>query len=139
MALLGAAVVVAARGYDLGSLTQMGPGMFPYILGWGLILVGLLIGLAALASPCGTEETAPPWEWRGWACILAGPILFILMGDHFGLAPAIFACVFVSALGDRTTTLKNAAILAACVTVLGGLTFFYLLQMPFPLFRLGLS
>ena len=35
-------------------------------------------------------------EWLGWACILAGPLCFILFGSLFGLIPGIFFCVFVS-------------------------------------------
>jgi len=41
----------------------------------------------------------PKPEWRAWLCILAGPILFIILGSLGGLLPATFACVFVSALG----------------------------------------
>ena len=61
----------------------------------------------------------PKPEWRAWACILAGPILFIILGNLGGLIPATFACVFVSALGDRDSTWKSAFILAIGVTVCG--------------------
>ena len=60
------------------------------------------------------------------------------MGEFFGMAPATFSCVFVSALGDRTATLKSSIILAAIVTVFGCFLFSYVLQLPFPFFRLGL-
>jgi hypothetical protein len=46
-------------------------------------------------------------------------------------------CVFVAALGDKTSTLKNSAILAAGITVAGCFLFSYVLKVPFPLFRWG--
>jgi Tripartite tricarboxylate transporter TctB family len=85
--------------------------------------------------PEGEDEDLLPEhpEWFGWACILAGPICFILFGSYFGLIPATFACVFVSAFGDRTATLKAAIVLATVVTVFGVGLFSYLLQVPMPL------
>lgn len=139
MALIGAAVTLDSTTYDVGTLTHMGPGMFPLMLGVVLTFIGILIFGTALATPLGADERILPEqrEWRGWACILVGPILFIVFGEFFGMAPATFVCVFVSALGDRTSTLKSSAILAAGVTFFGCLLFSYILQLPFPIFRWG--
>jgi uncharacterized membrane protein len=138
-ALLGAAVTLDSTTYDLGSMTHMGPGMFPLMLGVVLTFIGILIFGNAVITPLGEDEHILPRqkEWRGWGCILAGPILFIVFGEFFGMAPATFMCVFVSALGDRTSTVKNAAILALGVTFFGVLLFSYVLQLPFPIFRWG--
>jgi Tripartite tricarboxylate transporter TctB family len=137
--LLGAGVTLNAASYDVGSMTHMGPGMFPLMLGIVLTFIGILIFGNALATPLGEDEHVLPRqrEWRGWFCILAGPVLFIIFGEFFGMAPATFMCVFVSALGDRTSTLKSSAILAAGVTFFGVLLFSYVLQLPFPIFRWG--
>jgi hypothetical protein len=72
-------------------------------------------------------------EWLGWACILAGPLCFILFGSLFGLIPGIFFCVFVSSLGDRAATIKSSIVLATVVTIFGVGLFSYLLQVPMPL------
>jgi hypothetical protein len=139
MTLLGAAVTLNSASYNTGTLMHMGPGMFPFILGVVLTFIGILIFGTALATPLGEDERILPKnkEWRGWGCILAGPILFIIFGESFGMAPATFSCVFVAALGDRTSTLKSSAILAAGVTFFGVLLFSYVLQLPFPMFRWG--
>jgi hypothetical protein len=137
---LGAAVAYDSMAfYNLGTLTHMGPGMFPLMLGVTLTFIGILIFGAALVTPLGEDEHILPRqkEWRGWACILAGPILFIVFGEFFGMAPATFVCVFVSALGDRTATLKSSAFLALGITFFGVLLFSYVLQLPFPIFRWG--
>ena len=139
MTLLGAAVTLDSLSYTIGTLTHMGPGMFPLMLGITLTLIGVLILGAAMATPLGEDERILPKEkeWRGWGCILAGPVLFIILGEFFGLVAATFACVFVPALGDRTATLKGSAILAAGVTFFGVLLFSYVLKIPFPLVRWG--
>lgn len=139
MVLLGAAVTLNSVTYNLGTLMHMGPGMFPFMLGIVLTFIGVLIVGSALATPLGADERILPesMEWRGWGCILAGPVLFIIFGEFLGMAPATFACVFVSALGDRTATLKGSFMLAAGVTFFGAILFSYVLQLPFPLFRWG--
>ena len=51
--------------------------------------------------------------------------------------PATFACVFVSALGDRETTLKGAVVLSAGVTIFGILLFSYVLKISMPILKWG--
>jgi len=137
MTLLGCFVTLNALSYNTGTLMHMGPGMFPFILGVVLTFVGLLILAAAVLTPLTDDESILPKnrEWVGWGCILGGPILFIIFGHFFGLAPATFMCVFVSALGDRTSTVVGSIVLALCVTVVGCAIFGYVLQLPFPIFR----
>lgn len=139
MVLLGAAVTLDSMTYTTGTLMHMGPGMFPFILGIVLTFIGILIFGTAVVTPLGEDERILPKnkEWRGWACILAGPLLFMIFGEFFGMVAATFACVFVSALGDRTATLKGSLLLAAGVTFFGVLLFSYVLQLPFPMFRWG--
>ena len=139
MTLLGAAITLNSTTYSTGTLMHMGPGMFPFILGIVLTFIGVLILGTALVTPLSDDEAILPKnrEWRGWGCILAGPILFIIFGEFFGMVAGTFACVFVSALGDRTATLKSSLVLAAGVTFFGVLLFSYVLQLPFPMFRWG--
>ncbi len=139
MTLLGAAVTLDSMTYSLGTLTHMGPGMFPLMLGVTLTFVGVLILGTAMVTPLSDDENILPKdrEWYAWGCILAGPVAFIILGEFFGLVPATFACVFIPAIGDRTATWKGSAILAAGVTVVGTLLFTYVLKIPFPMFRFG--
>jgi hypothetical protein len=137
MVLLGSFVTLHSRTYNLGTFMHMGPGMFPFMLGILMTFIGILIFIGGVMTPLEEGERILPesMEWRGWACILAGPLMFILFGEFFGMAPATFMCVFVSALGDRSATLKSSAILALIITVGGGFLFSYVLKVPFPLFR----
>src|ERR1041385_6020685 len=137
MVLIGAVAINEARNYQLGTLQKMGPGYFPIALGALLILLGILIAGTASTGGHEEQEAMPHAEWRGWTCIIAGPVLFVLFGRYLGLAPATFACVFVAALGDRETTLRGALILSACVTAFGILLFSYLLKISMPILKWG--
>ena len=140
MMLIGLGASLEGLTYKLGTLTHMGPGFFPVALGVILVVLGMLIAATAVAGrPAGDHGTlSKRSEWWGWFCIIAGPILFIILGLYGGMVPAAFACVFVTALGDRTATLKGSLTLAAAVTTFAVFLFYYLLRIPFPLIRWGL-
>jgi len=137
MLLLGLGAMLQGMTYPVGTLSRMGPGFFPVSLGAILALIGLIIIATAKSSiPAGEEVHLPP-EWRGWICIITSIFAFIVFGIYGGLLPATFAVVFISALGDRQNTVKQAFVLALAVTVVGVVIFWWALQMQFPLFRWG--
>jgi len=137
MVLLGVGAAVTGSGYKFGSLARMGPGFMPVVLGVVLAFIGILIAGTALGSSERDDAKFLPDnpQWFGWLCIIAGPVLFIVLGQLGGMIPAVFACVFVAALGDKTATYKSSFVLALAVTVFGVLLFHYLLNIPFPLLR----
>ena len=137
--LFGLGVILVARGYRVGTLLDMGAGYFPIMLGGLMMFIGMLIiGTTIFIGP----EPEDPFDqhmpatpdWRGCVCIAASVVTFILMASWFGMAPAIFVSVFVAAMGDRTSTPKTAAILAAGVTVFGVVLFSYFLKVSMPVF-----
>jgi uncharacterized membrane protein YhdT len=132
--LFGLVAAVKGPGYGTGTLMRMGPGYMPTVLGVILVLLGIAIAGTALTQPPSDDEKLLPDhpQWFGWGCILAGPILFIILGNLVGLLPATFACVFVSSLGDRQASLKASLVLAAGVSVFGVFLFSYILQISMP-------
>jgi hypothetical protein len=136
MVLLGLGMALKGPSYRTGTLMHMGPGFMPTALGVILIFLGILIALSAAAAPATEDERILPEnpQWWGWFCILAGPVLFIVLGSYFGMAPAIFGCVFFSALGDREAAWSNSVLLAVLVTGYGVALFSGLLQVPLQAF-----
>lgn len=133
--LLGAGAALVGSRYQIGTLTKMGPGFFPTALGILLAFVGVLIaGTASYASGPATEEHSASPDWRGWFCIVSGAGLFIVLAGRAGLVPATLACVFVAALGDRTSNWKESILLAIGVTFFGALLFSYILRIQIPMF-----
>jgi hypothetical protein len=122
------------EGYRLGAgtLSKMGPGYVPMALGF--ILVGLGLMMASNQGDQASEVVFDRPEWRGWLCIIAGVASFIVLGQYAGLVPAAFFSVLISALGDRTATLKGAILLSIGTTVFGVVLFHYLLSISIPLF-----
>ena len=140
MVLIGLFIAVKGTTYHLGTLINMGPGFMPTALGILLVLLGIAIAVvAALETDDEPEQHILPENppWKTWACILAGPLLFIILGSYFGMIPATFACVFVPALGDSKGTWKGALILATILTAFGVGLFWYFLQVPMPLLTWG--
>ncbi len=141
MALIGIAAVAIGQQYGIGSLTAMKPGFFPVAVGALLVLVGIAIAVVGGRGeePDAAHAAVPPWDWRGGCCILAGTVSFIVLGRYLGMVPATFACVLVSALGDRKMAVANAVVLAIAIAGFGVVLFHYQLKIPFPLFRWGTS
>ncbi len=136
MAMIGAGAIVEGWSYGVGKLTAMGSGFFPVALGVGLVVMGALMAILRAPAPDahdGHAVGAP--DWRGAAAITASVVLFIALAKSAGLFPAIFACVFVGALGTRTTSLREAALLALAVAVFGVLLFSFGLKIQFPIVR----
>ena len=140
----GAAAALAGIGYDMGTLRQMGSGFYPVVLGALLALIGLVLLATATRAPDAHLATAPAEtahlsgpavQWRGWLCILGGALAFVVLGQHGGLVPASFVSVFVAALGDRNNSVRDAAALAALMTILGVVVFHYGLHLLLPLFQ----
>jgi len=141
MILLGLGIALKGASYRAGTLMHMGPGFMPTALGIILVLVGIAIGVAALSPSEGgeQEESILPEspQWWAWSCILLSPVLFIVFGRYFGMAPGTFACVFIAALGDRTATWLSTFLLSTVVTIFGVGLFSYFLQVPMPIFTWG--
>ena len=135
--LIGAGAVLEGRRYDIGTLQQMGPGFFPVALGVILLAIGAMIAVVGTAAHRHDEEhvSIETPDWRGWGCILSGVLLFMLLAEFVGFVPAIFACVFISAMGDRTMTLLQATVLSTAITVMGVVLFSVVLQVRLPLLK----
>jgi hypothetical protein len=142
---LGAGVLALGLSYKTGSLSRMGAGFIPVVLGVLMMLVGVAIGVTA--APPGQREMVNPLpghgvhaggpEWRGWLCILGGVVAFVVFGQYGGLLPATFASVVVSAMGDRNNTIKGAAVLGAILTLFCLIVFHFGLKLQLPLFQWG--
>lgn len=133
--LIGAGATYKAIGYQVGSLTHMGPGYFPAAVGTLLATMGVLIAFAPRGKKgVGAKSHGSP-EWRGWICIVLAIIAFVILGRYGGLVPATFAVVFIAAMGDRKNTIKGALVLASVMVLVSAAVFWAALQLQFPLFR----
>jgi hypothetical protein len=128
---LGAAFGFAAAGYEFGTALRMGPGYFPVVLATALAALGgaiLVKGIRASAEDGGLGRV----PWRA-AVLLTGAVVFFgATVRGLGLAPAVFAAAFASALASRQNGLGQAALIAAALTVFCVLIFSYGLGVAVP-------
>jgi hypothetical protein len=108
----------------------MGPGFFPTILSWLLILLGAAIG-AARALPSG--EPASPIAWRPVILITAAVIVFSLLIDRAGLVAATAGVVSVGACAGRDVRPLEVVLLAGVMAISAAGLFVYALGLPLPL------
>jgi len=142
MVLIGLVAVYAGLDYKTGTPAHMGPGFFPVAIGALLALSGLLIALTARgdkgpAKPAAGGHKHELPDLRGGICIILSVLAFLLFGVYGGLVPATFAIVFISALGDRTNTVFQAALLALAMCAVAVVVFWWALQLQLPLFQWG--
>jgi putative tricarboxylic transport membrane protein len=116
---VGAAAVVIARGYGLGTSLRMGPGYFPTALGVALVGIGLVSFLRAWlrdGSPIG------PVRVTGLLAICGATLIFGLLVRGAGMIVALPLLVILSARASvhfrwRPTLLLAAGLTAFCIAV----------------------
>ena len=116
--------------YPLGTVTRMGAGMVPFILGVILAIFGGMVVMASLSqegSPMDIRVATP-------LIVLGSVVLFALVIIPFGLLPAAFLATVVAAFADLSFRPLRNIVLAAVLTAAAYLIFAAGLQLPIPLF-----
>jgi hypothetical protein len=119
-------VVYTILNYRLGTVTQIGPGMFPLWLG-GLLS---LIGIAVTASAFFRSGPRIEPHYRQFIAVIAGLLAFALTVDGLGMVPAIFFLVIAASSGDGRLGVLQVAALAAALSAISVLTFHFGLGVP---------
>ncbi|WZH51459.1 MAG: tripartite tricarboxylate transporter TctB family protein [Nocardioides alkalitolerans] len=130
---LGLAFAVPSLGYGLGTWGEMGAGMFPFVLGLGLVGLGAAI---ALGTVRGGESTPglTRLPWRAIVCVTGAVVAFAYLIPVLGLIPTTVITVFVTCLASPTTTLVKAALATTGITVACYVVFVLALQLRLPLY-----
>lgn len=126
---LAAALYASAR-YDLGSLSEMGPGMFPMAIGYALVGLGVLIAVPAFFR----AGSFPEIDWRELVTIVGGMLLFALTVERFGAVPALALLIGCACAARRNARLLESVLLYIVITVSALLLFRTGLGIPIALF-----
>lgn len=126
----------------LGSFAQMGPGMFPLLVGvtiagfGAVILLGAWLAARRPAAPvddAAPEDAPEAADWRTLALVVLSIVVFALVIRRLGMAPAIFGLVMVASFSSDDLSPLKALMLAAALTALGWLVFVLALGLPLKL------
>jgi hypothetical protein len=111
---------------EVGSLSRMGPGLFPAALGALLCIFGAIVTVPALF-----REGAPfPIELRPLLFVLASILVFGLTIRRLGVAPAVVLMTLVATLAERRMSWPGTLLLAAVLAGIAVLVFNVGLDIP---------
>lgn len=125
---IGGFAVFEAWDYPMGSVTRMGPGYFPFLLGFLLFFLGLMVVLLEGRLADGPDIPYP--SWRGLVWVPLAVCAFALLVETAGLAPAIIAAVIFCSFADDNLSMWETAVLAIATAAVCTVIFIYVLGLP---------
>jgi hypothetical protein len=129
--LIGIITVLEARGYSIGTARDMGPGYFPLLIGYLLLMIG---GATAVRGLLLKGNGIKISSIRPLLMVSSAVLSFALLLKPCGLIVALLALVFLSCLGSREFRMRYAVILFFLLAALALVLFVYTLGLPLPLF-----
>ena len=127
---VGGAAAITAWRYPMGTALRMGPGYFPFLVGSGLALVGLIVGMRGLAA---RDQAVEPLHLKPLFLVLAAVALFAVLVDRLGLVITVPLVVLVCYLANPRPRIIEMIVLAAVLTLAAVVLFQRLLELPFRL------
>ena len=96
--LIGLAGIYFGKDLTFGSSARMGPGYFPTIISFLILLLGVIVGLRAIVIEGPSIETV---QFRPLLFVIASILIFGALIDRFGLAISAVALTLVAAYARR--------------------------------------
>lgn len=127
------AVGYTAGRYEIGEISEMGPGMFPTAIGYFLAGLGVLIALPAFFR----AGVLPKPEYREFFTVVGSVLLFALTIDRLGLVAALLVLTAAAVAAQKKVKLVESFLLYVAITIFAVLLFRVGLGMPLPLFKWG--
>lgn len=113
---------------SIGSAVSMGPGYFPLVLSGVLVLIGLIVGLRAIAASDEVDLSVIPW--RAIAMISLSSVAFAALVTGAGLLIASMVTVITASYATRSATLLSSITTAVVLTAFCVIVFVYGMQLP---------
>lgn len=128
LATLGVILVAIGRRYQVGSLTAMGPGFMPVLLGAVLLGLAVLLLWREVALP----QLPPPV--RPLVCVVTGMLAWALLAERFGFFAAALAQILLTSLALPQTDRHKEVVVAVLLSIGAYLLFVRVLGLPLPAF-----
>jgi hypothetical protein len=127
--LIGVAGLYFGRELEFGSSARMGPGYFPTLLSWLIILLGAIVGFRSMALD------GPPTErfyFRPIVFIMAAVLAFGYFIDRIGLALTTIILTLLAAYARPRVKLPETLVLAIGLALFVVAVFVYGLGQALP-------
>jgi hypothetical protein len=122
--------VIIGQDYAMGSAGRMGPAYFPTVLGFLLILIGLI---GVIRSFLRHGEAVGKFYVKEIVLILVAVLLFGFLMRGAGLVPAALLLILMSAYASDKFRLREAVLLAVGLAIFAVVVFVKLLGLPMPI------
>lgn len=115
----GVLALIMGSNLAVGTAVRMGPGYVPRMLSYILIALGIAIAVRAVIA---SGETIERLRWKPITFITIGVVAFAWLFESTGMAPALVALVFLSALGGEEfkvveTILSCVVLILLCIVI----------------------
>ncbi len=129
--MVGILGVVVGWDYPRGTPVRLGTGVFPAILSWGLIVIGLIVTVQGLltAGP-GLGRVA----WRPVILIPVAASAFAGLIETAGLMVATLVLMIIAALAGEDHKIKELSIFGVVMLFMAWFLFIFILDMPIKVF-----
>lgn len=128
----GMGAIFIARDYEFGSVSLMGPGFFPTLLGSVLGIFGICIILVGLRTK---EKIQRHLSLRAFVLLPGSLVLFGALLERAGFIPASVALVLISAAAGKDFKLTESLVLMTFLLVLSWAIFIWGIGLPYRLIR----
>jgi putative tricarboxylic transport membrane protein len=133
VAAIGVFIVVETRQITVAPMyAKVGPGVIPYLVGGGLILLGLLFAAGATRRQAPAAPPAEASDWRPLAVISIGLLAQMLLVERAGFviaAAVLFGCV---AFGFGSRRYLRDGVIAILLAIAVYIGFTRGLNLPLP-------
>ena len=124
---IGIVVLIGLSDVRMGTAMRMGPGYIPSLLGWGLVICGVLISLRAFMRAGAHLE---PWALQPLVLVCGGTALFGLLMPKLGLFLSSVAITLVVSFASKKMSLIQSLLLSLVLAGAACLLFGGLLGLP---------
>ena len=126
----GAAAIIIARDYGMGTAHKMGPAYFPMVLSALLIVIGIISLVRSFIKP---GSPISGYAFKGLLLVTVSTVLFGLIVRGAGLVIALPMLVIASSYASKKFNWKYSVSMAAGLTVFCILIFLKGLGIPLPI------
>jgi hypothetical protein len=130
----GAAAIVIAGSYPLGTAARMGPGYFPRMLGALLVVLGAALALR------GTRIRGAPLarlQWRPTVIVLGSVVLFGAIVNRAGLVLSTILLIVLASAASREFRPRESLVAGMVLAALAVGVFIIGLQLLLPIWPTG--
>ena len=129
--IVGLFFALFAQSYDMGTAQRMGPAYFPTVLGWLLVVVGIVVGLSALRTTA-VEQRVEKFHFGPLLWVLGSVIVYGLLLLPAGVLIAMVALVAISSLGSHEFRWKEVIGLSIVMGIVTYFVFIWGLKLTIP-------